>query len=49
MFEDATYADAILDRIVHTAYRIELRGESMRKRGVVNSEEITRPMTTSAA
>jgi DNA replication protein DnaC len=46
---DATYADAILDRIVHTAYRIELRGESMRKRGMVNSEEITRPMTTSAA
>src|SRR3954470_16735589 len=32
---DATYADAILDRIVHTAYRIELRGESMRKRGTV--------------
>jgi DNA replication protein DnaC len=25
---DATYADAILDRIVHTAYRIELRGDA---------------------
>src|SRR5215468_7061430 len=25
-------ADAILDRIVHNAYRIELAGESMRKR-----------------
>ena len=46
---DATYADAILDRIVHTAYRIELRGESMRKRGMVNSEEVTQPMTTPAA
>jgi DNA replication protein DnaC len=46
---DATYADAILDRIVHTAYRIELRGESMRKRGMVNSAEVTQPMTTSAA
>lgn len=28
---DATVADAILDRLVHGAYRIELRGESMRK------------------
>ena len=27
-----TLADAILDRIVHNAYRIELTGESMRKR-----------------
>ena len=26
-----TLADAILDRIVHNAYRIELSGESMRK------------------
>ncbi|MEL6195655.1 MAG: ATP-binding protein, partial [Myxococcota bacterium] len=24
-------ADAILDRLVHTAHRIELKGESMRK------------------
>lgn len=29
---DPTIADAILDRLVHNAYRIELRGESMRKR-----------------
>ncbi|HMA73598.1 MAG TPA: IS21-like element helper ATPase IstB [Xanthobacteraceae bacterium] len=29
---DPTYADAILDRLVHNAYRIELRGESMRRR-----------------
>lgn len=28
---DPTIADAILDRLVHGAYRIELRGESMRK------------------
>ena len=27
---DATYADAILDRVVHRALRIELTGESMR-------------------
>lgn len=28
---DPTYADAILDRLVHTAHRIALNGESMRK------------------
>jgi DNA replication protein DnaC len=27
----ATLADAILDRLVHNAYKIELKGESMRK------------------
>lgn len=30
-FPDPTIGDAILDRLVHSAYRIELRGESMRK------------------
>ena len=29
---DPTYADAILDRLVHNAYRIDLRGDSMRRR-----------------
>lgn len=29
---DRTVADAILDRLVHNAYRIDLKGESMRKR-----------------
>lgn len=29
---DPTVADAILDRLIHNAYRIELKGESMRKR-----------------
>jgi DNA replication protein DnaC len=28
---DPTYADAILDRLVHNAHRIELAGESMRR------------------
>jgi len=27
-----TLADAVLDRVVHNAYRIELSGESLRKR-----------------
>lgn len=29
---DSTIADAILDRIIHTATRIELKGESLRKK-----------------
>ena len=29
---EETLADAILDRIVHTSYRIELKGESLRKK-----------------
>lgn len=29
---DATLADALLDRLVHQAHRLELKGESMRKR-----------------
>ena len=29
---DPTLADAILDRLVHRAYQINLKGESMRKR-----------------
>jgi DNA replication protein DnaC len=28
---DPTIADGILDRLVHNAHRIEMRGESMRK------------------
>jgi DNA replication protein DnaC len=30
---DPTLADSILDRLVHNAHRIEMRGESMRKKG----------------
>jgi DNA replication protein DnaC len=29
---EKTIADAILDRIVHDAHRIELKGESMRRK-----------------
>ncbi len=31
MIGNPTIADAVLDRLVHNAYRIELYGESMRK------------------
>ncbi len=37
---DPTIADAILDRIVHSAHRIELKGESMRKRKKTLTDEI---------
>ncbi len=30
LFEDSTVADAVLDRVVHNAHRIELQGASMR-------------------
>jgi DNA replication protein DnaC len=37
---DPTYADSILDRLVHNAYRIELRGVSMRQqRARLSTEE----------
>jgi DNA replication protein DnaC len=31
-FEDPTLASAIMDRVVHNAYRLKLKGESKRKR-----------------
>ena len=35
---DATVADGILDRLVHNAHRLELKGESMRKAKPVKAE-----------
>jgi DNA replication protein DnaC len=41
LFPDPTLADAILDRIVHNAYKFNLSGESMRKaRGEMELTEI---------
>jgi len=37
MIGEATIADAILDRIIHNAHRIELKGESMRKKGKITT------------
>ena len=36
---DPTYADAILDRVVHNAHRINLEGESLRKTRPKNTKE----------
>jgi len=32
MIGESTHADAILDRVVHGAIKLELKGESMRKK-----------------
>lgn len=37
---EKTIADAILDRIIHDAHRLELKGESLRKKRGVNKELI---------
>ena len=37
---NTTAADAILDRIVHTAVRFELKGESMRKKKSTKKDDI---------
>jgi DNA replication protein DnaC len=39
VIEDSTIADAILDRLVHNAHRIELKGMSMRKKGQLQEAE----------
>src|SRR5262249_41297230 len=44
---DPTLADAILDRVIHNAYRIELPGESLRKaKKTAGSEPATNPPLT---
>ena len=37
--DDRTVADAILDRLIHNAYKIKLKGESMRKKKLTRSEK----------
>jgi len=38
---EQTIADAILDRIIHDSHRLELKGESMRKKRTTLTEKIT--------
>ncbi len=38
---DPTVADALLDRLAHNAYRIELEGESLRKNKPLPAENET--------
>lgn len=37
---EKTIADAILDRLIHQAHRIELSGESMRRKRIIMNEKI---------
>jgi len=36
---EKTIADAILDRLIHQSHRIELSGESMRRKRKITNEE----------
>lgn len=38
VIDDKTIADAIMDRVVHNAHRLELKGESMRKKQAKNQQ-----------
>ena len=40
IIREQTIADAILDRIIHNAHRLELKGESMRKKRPAETELI---------
>jgi len=42
--QDPTLADAILDRLVHNAYKVDLKGESMRRRKTTLDQK-TKPVT----
>ncbi len=39
---EPTFADAILDRLVHNAYRVQLDGQSMRKTQIKTADESTK-------
>jgi len=41
LIADPSIADAVLDRLVHRSVRIELTGESMRRRGQGKDGELT--------
>ena len=46
---EPTYADAILDRLVHNAYRLELEGERSMRETVVSDSEAQAPSPASTA
>lgn len=45
MIGDGTLADAILDRLVHNAHKIKMKGESMRKRRATTKDPLTKTRT----
>lgn len=40
LMDNPTVADALLDRLIHNAHRLELKGESQRKKTLVEGDEI---------
>jgi DNA replication protein DnaC len=40
---DPTFADAVLDRIIHNAHRIKLRGDSLRKKAAATLDQTPVP------
>ena len=40
LMDNPTVADALLDRLIHNAYRLELQGESQRKKTLAEINEI---------
>jgi DNA replication protein DnaC len=49
MIGDPTYADAILDRLVHNAYRLELKGQTMRPKFKPGDDEQPNIVTNETA
>ena len=41
LMDNPTVADALLDRLIHNAYRLELQGESQRKKTLEADAQIT--------
>ena len=42
---DPTIADAVLDRLVHSAHRLELKGESLRKLRAAKNAKLDEAIT----
>ena len=40
LMDNPTVADALLDRLIHNAHRLELQGESQRKNPLVTADQI---------
>ena len=49
LFDDATIADAVLDRIVHNSHRFELHGESLRRQAAAQNKSDISPDITPAS
>jgi len=48
MFGDLTIGDAILERVLHRAHRIELKGPSLRKRQALDAVAADTEVLTNA-